>query len=263
MDYILLAQDNNFQEWGKLEPHVTDYVKYGKKDPSVIAAAHKTIDVYFAFANARQSFMSAGYNNYGDLCSDDKISKLYIKTHFLIHAITEYAICLDLSWQVIWAYIQPTSFEYLSKNKYKKMERECERDNLLAQLNCAIAQKNLKAKRIKNIMTNFDNDADIKKLRTVYNSLKHRGTIHFVDLGTNIKTMPLQIQNKSISILTREEYTVNEVENILFIYHKKFQLYFNSLLTEIIPNNYMDKEVPFRDFLDITLKMHAIQNINK
>lgn len=263
MDYKLLAQDNNFHEWGKLEPLDTDYVKYGEADPSVIASAHKMVDVYSAFANARHSFMSAGYNNYGDLCSDNEISKLYIKTHFLLHAIIEYAICLDLSWQVIWAYIQPASFEYLSKNEYKKMERECERDSLLAQLDCAIAQKSIKAERIKNIMTNFDNDKDVIKLRTLYNSLKHRGTIHFVGLGANDKTMLLQVKNKHISILSREEYTVEEVENILLTYHQKFQRYFNDLIAEIIPSDYWNKKVSLIDYVNTALKMNAIQNVDK
>lgn len=263
MDYNSLAQDNNFHEWGKLEPLDTDYIKYGETDPSIIASAHKIFDVYSAFANARQSFMAAGYNDYGELCSDNEISKLYIRNHFLIHAVIEYAICLDLSWQVIWAYIQPASFEYLSKNEYKKMERDCERDVLLAQLDCAIAQKNLKAERIKSIMTNFDNDKDVMKLRTLYNSLKHRGTIHFVGLGANDKTMLLQVQGKNISILSREEYTVDEIENILFIYHQKFQLYFNNLIAEIIPTDYLNKKVPFIDYVNIASKMSVIQNLDK
>ncbi len=263
MDYTLLAQDNNFHEWGKLEPLETDYTKYGESDPSVIAAAHKIVDVYSAFANARQSFMSAGYNNYGDLCSDNEISKLYIRTHFLIHAVIEYAICLDLSWQVIWAYIQPASFEYLSKNRYEKMERDCERDSLLEQLNCAIAQKSMKAEQIKDIMTDFDNDKDVIKLRTLYNSLKHRGTIHFVGLGANDKTMLLQVQGKNISILSRKEYTVDEVENILFTYHQKFQSYFNDLIAQIIPTDYLNKKVSFIDYVNTALKMNAIQSLDK
>ena len=41
MDYTLLAQDNSFQSWSRLEPMDTDYTKYGEKDPSVIAAGHK------------------------------------------------------------------------------------------------------------------------------------------------------------------------------------------------------------------------------
>lgn len=259
MDYMLLVKDNNFHAWWELQPNEIDYVKYGETDPSVIAAAHKIGDVYSAFADARQSFMSAGYENYGDLCSNE-ISRLYVKTHFLLHAVIEYAICLDLSWQVIWAYIQPASFKYLCQNEYKKMERDCERDNLLAQLNCAIAQKSLKAERIKNIMFDFDNDKDVMKLRTLYNSLKHRGTIHFKGLGANDKIMLAQVNNKNISILNREEYSIEEVERTLLTYHQKFQPYFNGLIAEIIPIDYLNKKVPAIDYMNTVLKMSAIQN---
>ena len=263
MNYAELTQDNDFHKWHDLEPRETDYTKYGETDPSVIAAGHKIGDVYNTFANARQSFMAAGYKNYGDLCSENEISKLYIKTHFLLHALIEYAICLDLSWQVIWAYIQPSSLKYLSKNEYKKMERECDRDNLLAQLDCAIAQKSLKAEIIKKIMLSFDNDTDVTKLRTLYNSLKHRGIIHFVGLGENEKSMMAQVQGESISLLSREEYSVEEVENMLLAYHKKFQNYFNQLITEIIPDDYMNKTVSFIDYINTALKIGYIQNHDK
>ena len=243
MNYEELRNDNDFHKWHNYEPLDTDYVKYGESDPSVIAAGHKIGDVYYTFANAKQSFMSAGYENYGDLCGESENSKLYIKTHFLLHAVIEYAICLDLSWQVIWAYVQPASFEYLLTNEHKKMENECNRENLKAQLDCAISQKCLKATRIKQIMMDFDNDPDVMKLRTLYNSLKHRGIIHFDGLGENFKTMMIQIEGKSIQMLSREEYTVETVENMLFTYHQKFQLYFNNLIAEIIPDDYLNKKV--------------------
>lgn len=77
------------------------YVKYIKSEPSILAAGHKINDVYHTFCDARGSIMRANYSNYGDLCADNDTSKLYIKTTFLKDALMEYAICLDLSWQVI------------------------------------------------------------------------------------------------------------------------------------------------------------------
>ena len=47
------------------------------------------------------------------------------------------------------------------------MEGDCERDNLIRLLNCAIAQRNVKVERIKDIMLKFDNDEDVKRLRTL------------------------------------------------------------------------------------------------
>lgn len=260
MNYTELTKDNDFHKWHNYEPLDSDYVKYGEKDPSVIAAGHKIVDVYHTFANAKQSFMSAGYDNYGDLCGESEVSKLYIKTHFLLHSVIEYAICLDLSWQVIWAYVQPASFEYLLTNQHKKMENECNRDNLKAQLDCAISQRNLKATRIKQIMEDFDNDTEVMKLRTLYNSLKHRGIIHFDGLGENFKTMMMQVNGKCAQTLSREEYTVETVESMLFTYHQKFQQYFNKLIAEIMPADYLNKNVSFIDYVNTTIKMCSIQN---
>lgn len=259
MDYQYLRNDNGFHEWGKYEPIDSEYVKYAENEPYVISSAHKIGDVYHTFSNARQSFMAAGYENYGDLCSNDDISKTYMKTHFLLHALIEYAICLDLSWQVIWAYIQPASLEYLLNDGYKKMENECNRENLHAQLDCAISQKNMKAEKIKQIMDDFDSDEDIIKLRTIYNSLKHRGIIHFEGLGENFKTMMSRVKGKEIRILSRTEYTIEEVEMMLMTYHKKFQKYFNLLIKEIIPNDYLNRRVRVIDFINASMKMSSVQ----
>lgn len=248
-----------FQKWSKYEPIDSEYVKYAESEPSVISAAHKIGDVYHAFANARHSFMCAGYENYGDLCGSDEISRTYIKTHFLLHALMEYAICLDLSWQVIWAYVQPASFEFLLNDGHKQMEKVCDRDNLHEQLDCAISQKNIKAEKLKQIMDDFDKDEDVNKLRTIYNSLKHRGIIHFEELGGNFKTMMSQAGEKKIRILSRTEYKIEEIENLLVTYHKKFQEYFNNLIEEIIPEDYLDRKVKFIDFLNVSLKMSRVQ----
>ena len=140
------------------------------------------------------------------------------------------------------------------------MENECNRDNLKAQLDCAISQRNLKAVRIKQIMVEFDNDTDVKKLRTLYNSLKRRGIIHFEGLGENFKTMMMQVEGKNIQMLSREEYTVETVENMIFTYHQKFQQYFNKIIAEIIPDDYLNKKVSFIDYINTALQMNSILN---
>jgi len=115
------------------------YVRYADSDPSIVAAGHKIEDVFYAFANARASFIDADSEDFGDISGPDDISRLYAKTHFLTYALMEYAICLDISWQVIWAFIQPASFDYLVHQKYKEMEKECTSENVHLQLNCAMS----------------------------------------------------------------------------------------------------------------------------
>ena len=260
MNYEDLRNDNDFHKWHKYEPSDAQYVRYADTNPSAIAAGHKIRDVYHAFANAKESFVSAGWNNYGDLSADDKLSKLYTKTHFLLNSISEYALCLDLSWQVIWAYIQPASFEYLLQMKHKDMEKECNRDNLKAQLDCAIAQNSMKAIKLKTIMESFDNDDEVKQFRTLNNSIKHHGTIHFEGLGANFSSMMMSINGKKISTLSRKSYKVEEIEDLLYSYHTKFQAYFNDIINEIMPADYLNNKVSFEDYVNMTVAMYGVQN---
>lgn len=260
MIYDELTNDTAFLKWHKYEPMDIQYIRYAKTDPSVIASGHKINDVCYAFANARQSFRSAYYENYGDLSGGNEISQLYTKTHFLLNAISEYALCLDLSWQVVWAYIQPASFEYLLNFRHKEMEDECDRDNLFEQLNCAISQKAIKAERLKLILKDFDNDADVMKLRRINNSIKHHGTIHFDGLGENFSEMMCSINGKSAKILSRNSFTIEEIEALLFKYHSKFQSYFNSIINEIMPNDYFETKVSFADYFDVLQDMNNVQN---
>lgn len=260
MIYEELTKDTSFLQWNKYEPMDIQYVRYAKTEPSIIASGHKINDVCCAFANARQSFRSAYYENYGDLSGDDEISKLYTKTHFLLNAVSEYALCLDLSWQVVWAYIQPASFEYLLNFRHKEMEDECDRDNLYVQLNCAISQNVIKAENLKSIVKGFDDDADVIALRRLNNSIKHHGTIHFDGLGANFSAMMCSINGKTAKILSRKTYTVEEIEELLFAYHTKFQNYFNSIINEIMPTDYLETKVLFADYFDILQDMNDVQN---
>lgn len=83
MNYALLAQDNDFYKWFKYQPLDAQIVRYAKKS-SIVAAGQKIMDVYNAFANAKQPFRSAGFENYGDICGGgNEISKLYTK--YLCH----------------------------------------------------------------------------------------------------------------------------------------------------------------------------------
>lgn len=262
MNYEELSKDNDFHKWRNYEPLDTQYIRFSKTNPSAIAAGHKICDVYYAFCNAKHSFRSAGYHNFGDLAGNNEKSKLYTKAHFLLYAVSEYSLCLDLSWQVVWAYIQPSSFEYLMSMNYKKMEKECNRDNLHKQIDCAIAQHNLQAIKLKGFLKGFDEDSDVMKLRTLNNSLKHHGTIHFEGLGANFSSMLLPINGEKVSTLSRATYTLEEVEDLLLSYHNKFQNYFNAIIDEVIPSDYLDSRVPFTTYINTLIEMKKAQTTN-
>lgn len=144
--------------------------------------------------------------------------------------------------------------------KYKKMEKECDRDNLLAQLECAISQKSTEAMKLKELLGSFDNDPDVMKLRSLNNSIKHQGTIHFKGLGANFANMSANVNGNAITILSRKSYSVEYIENLLFIYHDKFQKYFNKLITNIMPDDYLTNKVSLVDYIETVLAMNEIQN---
>lgn len=265
MDYQKIWDDESFFDWHGYAPTDFQYVKYADTEPSLIAAGHKIEDVFYSFANARASFVDADAENFGDISDDDALSRLYAKTHFLTYALIEYSICLDISWQVIWAYIQPASFDYLVHQKYKEMEKECTSENVHIQLNCVLSQRGAgytQAAKIRTLLTDFESDSEVKKMRQLYNSIKHQGMIHFDGLGAKNDTMLTSVNGRKIPVLSRKTYTVEELEELLYSYHFKFEQYFNALIDEIMPKDYKESEVPLVDYLNMLLKMNRSLDSN-
>ena len=259
MDYNYLREDSDFHKWHKYTPLDTQYIKYAESNPSVIAVGHKIDDVYQAYANARASFMFANSENFGDISGLSELSRLYTKTHFLTNALIEYAICLDISWQVVWAYIQPASLEYLMKQKYKDMEKECTRDSVLAQLKCIISQNGFGvtvAQKLLDVVNSFDNDEDTLKLRSIYNGIKHQGIIHYEGLGANFTEISISVNGKMPPMLHRKSYSVDEIEELMFAYHKKFKIYMDELIDVMIPDGYLETTVKLEEAVSEILKMN-------
>lgn len=264
-----LKMETRHNNWHLYEPLDAQYVRYIKENPSVLAAGHKINDVYHAFCDARGSLMSANYENYGDLCANDDFSRLYIKSKFLKFALIDYAICLDLSWQVIWAYIQPGSFAYLVNQNYKEMEKWCNNETVHSQLNCAISQYKVcdeqyegecEAVKIKEILIKFESENTVRKVRIIYNSLKHRGTLLFDGVvGENMNKFYL---DNSVELpLQREIYMSEEIQELLLEYHDKFVNYFNELISIIMPDDYMVNKTGIIDHMMIVSEISKMQNI--
>ncbi len=264
LKYENVAQDLTFQDWFKYEPNNIQYVRFCESNPSAIAAGHKIADVYNSFSMARMSLLFSCEKDYGDLASqDDEIAKLMVKALFVQNAIYQYAICEDLSWQVAWAYILPADISYLMNNEYEKMAKECNRDNLFEQLNCGIAQKSLVAEKIKEVVEKFDNDKNIMKFRTLYNYLKHRGNIHIEGLGYEDEYLMTMVNGKAIRKLSREKYTLEQLQDLAWNYHIRFEDYFSELINAVMPEDFTNNTVHFEDWLNGNLKMANVQNKNK
>ena len=123
MRYEDLAQDNDFHKWHSYEPFSEKYKKYKDSAPAVLAAGHKIVDVYNSFADGRATYMYAYSPELEKVAGNDEFDKLFCKSQLLRHAVLDYALCLDISLQVVWAYIQPDSLDCYIANDYEKMEK--------------------------------------------------------------------------------------------------------------------------------------------
>lgn len=263
IDYQIIWDDERFFKWFEYRPYDTDYVKYAEHSPHLVATAHKIEDVFYAFANARSYFLNAGSDNYGELYDNDDVSKRFGKAQFINSAILEYSICLDLSWQVIWANIQPSSLENLAKLKYIEMEKLCNRESLKTMLNQAISLGGLNsehAKALKKIMEDFDDSEEVKQLRQIYNTLKHRGTFMYEGLGEDDGQMKVRVNGKGIKVLSRKTYSFSELENMLYNYHNSFVDYFEKIIKVTMPKDFDKKTVNAEDYFNMIIKLKSIQD---
>ena len=147
-------------------------------------------------------------------------------------------------------------------NEYEKMTKECNRENLFEQLNCGIAQKSLEAVKIKEVVERFDKDEDIMRFRTLYNYLKHRGNIHIEGLGNEDEYLMTMINGKAVRILSHEKYTLEQLQDLAWNYHNKFQKYFSELISYVMTEDFTNNTVPFEDWIIGNLKMADAQKDN-
>lgn len=259
MDIQGLKDDRGYDLWHEYEPIDAQYVRYILTDPSVLAAGHKINDVYHTFCDARASLLRANYKDYGELCADNDISRLCIRTTFLKEALMDYAICLDISWQVIWAFIQPSSFEYLVRQNYKEMEKSCTSESVHMQLNCAIAQQSKQAELIKDLLAEFENEKVVKTVRNIYNSIKHRGMMYFKGFCDD-SFGKFYFDSEVEMPLRRETHDPEQIQELLLLYHEKFEKYFNALIALIMPRDYKNNQVELINYMVVTNEIERIQS---
>ena len=100
------------------------------------------------------------------------------------------------------------------------MEKNCTSENVHLQLNCAISQGVKRAHAIKELLSEFENDELVKKLRKLYNSIKHHGTIYIKGLGANFTSLAIGLNGGTIKTLGREEISIGDIESLLWDYHQ-------------------------------------------
>lgn len=257
-----IMDDQSIFAWQHYDPNEAQYTRYAESLPSVIAAGYKISNVYYSICSARASAYYSIIDDYGDLAGEGDTNHLYVQAHFLTSAILEYALCLDMAWQVVWAYIQPSSFEYLVEQKNVELEKDCTRDSIISQLDCVISMGGhgiQQASELRSILVKFDQEECVLKLRRLYNSIKHHSSIQIKGLGMIDDSFSVTILGMKIKKLSRPVYTLDEIEELLEQYHFKFVDFFNSIISKIMPDDYCNNSVPFIDFLNTALKMYSVQ----
>lgn len=251
--------DDSINLWGSYDPNIVRFAKFYKEDPSQIAAGRKVVDTYHAFSTGKASLYFSFEDNFGDLAKDeDATSKLFVKSLFVRDAILHFGLCLDLSWQAVWAYIHPSSVEDLLKDNFIKFEKDCDRDSLLTQLDCCLSQGSMKAQMLKSIVKDFDNDETTTKLRELYNYMKHRGDFIVEGLGDNPKNQAFSIQGETLPSLSRREYNIDELQILAFNYAISFMNYFQKVVDVIISEKYRDNNCALVDVINAQLEMKKI-----
>lgn len=173
----------------------------------------------------------------------------------------EYNNCMGLCLQVVWTYIQPASLELLVQYQYRNnIEKACNCKNVHKELKRLIRGGHTELKPLKKILGKFEKDEHITDVRVMCNYIKHRGTIHFDGLGDNLDKMLLTVNGQVVRSLERLSYTFNEVEDVLWNYHKDLHKYFNQIIDMIIPEDYMDNKVSLDDYINTLLKLIRLQN---
>lgn len=254
MDYYeALAKDTDFHMWHTFLPLEPQYTRYAETAPCVIAAARKIVDVYRAYADARAAFMYANEKNFGDLEGGTEESHTFVKAFFLKSALLHYGMCVDLCWQVVWAYINSDSLSCLLQGDYVTIEAGCCWDELKRKIK--VMTGNPVIERLWEHIKNLNGDTDIKKLTTQYKIMKHRGTLRIKGIDDDREVTTIHCFEKEIDTDIRPEYEISDIESLLYKYHTRFFKYFTLLIDDIIPDDYFNNKIELAEYRAISSKI--------
>ncbi len=232
----------DIRNWAGYEPDENQYAKYYRA-PEVLAAAHKIIDVYWMLHSARAhlDYYSAG--NLGDIVPDmSEKNVLFAKSLFCFDALMQYAICVDLSWQVVWAFYQATSMEYLLQNRYEEMSENCSYESINVLLNERVAYPSPQAGtagEVKALINSFLNEELSVQVRQKYNYIKHRGKYFIEGLGEGDRCLMFRADGKDIPVLCRQEVDILSIFKQLILFDVQFVRYFEKLIKKMIPDDFI------------------------
>src|SRR5699024_6273421 len=252
-----LYTSHEFHSWHNYLPQEKNYANF---EPRIIYALQKVDDVYYAFANARYNLYLTENENYGQLISEYAETSLkMVRSYFLMNALNFYNFAIDLSWQVMFFYTSDNSLYFLaSPDSYDKYSNQCSYETLVNKL------KYRKESALLHIANSFYNNSLFRELRELYNYLKHRGTLHFQGLGKqyNNPYMGVSIDEESVTykIFKKRKVEIRELKSKLINLDVLFYNYFNSILSCIVPSNYMEVTDALEDVYKVSIAVKEFKD---
>lgn len=220
--------------WTDYEPIDSDYVEY----PTFITSAmFQVIGVYDTLCRARTSLEFIECNDYGKLITYSGENDLaFIRKMFIENSIIYYNICVDLSWQVLWLYLQKDDLNIIyNEKKLNKILKTCNYNDLIRRLKLDGLEKIIEK------LEEFKKYLDESGVRTKYNYIKHRGVYHYNGVGENYGNMIMGYNGMYPKIFSRKEIDIEKWKKMLLEFDTEFVEYFNYILQEIVPSKYLEK----------------------
>ncbi|MEK3824247.1 hypothetical protein [Paenibacillus sp. FSL K6-1558] len=243
MKTLELYEKYDVHGWLKYNPHEGHYAKF---NPNVITTGFKIFETYNTFCNARTLLYSSEVSNLGDLTANDDLSVKYTKSTFLQSSLATYNYCIDLSWQVAWFYCSPDDYYGFidSEKKYTDYSKACTYDVLILKLRLG------NKKKIMELLHEFYSNKTVRKIRSEYNYMKHRGGYYTPGLGEQRPVMFGTINGNHFNMIQRNIFDIEEWIDILFEIDRLFYQFFNTFIDSIMPKNYLETTLDFMSPLD-------------
>lgn len=221
----------NIHHWTRFDPQDDQYCKY---DTYVVLAGFEIFNVYETLCLARTSLEYIECSDFGQLISfNDDIHLAFIRKIFMQNSIMYYNICIDLAWQVLWLYYGESSLDLIYNDKcFNKTLNECSYEGVLLRITLA------KQYKLKGVVEEFHRYLQNTGIREAYNYIKHRGTFHYNNLGTNYDNMMMRFNGIDMKILSRKEIDLDEWINRLVEFDNNFSTYFSYIIEYIMPKDY-------------------------
>ncbi len=252
--------------WGKYTPYETQYCRF---EPNIIGAGHKIIDVYQTFCMARFSLASLDNNDYGQMVSKEEngkhsdINLNFIRSFLIQNSLMYYNNAIDISWQVLVMFCDETGLDLIYKEGQYKKVSSCEfqelKDRLMYWESCHTSEsKTLRA--LHDHIDNFFNAPLTRQIREKYNYIKHRGTFYFPGLGMNCKTLSFGFNGKTPLAIAKDEFNIEEWKEILISFDIAFVNYFQFIIDNIMPVNYLDTKIGLNEMFQYGIKIEKYLN---